>query len=318
MASTSFTLQTTDGTTMDLTTSNIPTTIQKSTAYTTLLESTAPVTSAAQSTAAVSTDVATTIAASTSADTTSLPATTAHMTTMKYTSTTEPLVPQDCYEILNTYGRNTSGIYWIYPMVNGTSSPTSMQVWCDMETDGGGWTVFQRRVDGSENFYRYWADYKAGFGDLEVEHWLGNDNIYALVNNGNTYELRLDLNDGSEWKYDLYASFVISDEAGEYTLTLGADIGGEAGNSFNYQNSQAFTTRDADNDVWKNGNCALTTKGGWWYVACHQSNLNGLYLNGPYSSSRREGMEYQSWKGSKYSLAATEMKVRPAHLVFIG
>ncbi|XP_072017259.1 lactadherin-like [Amphiura filiformis] len=77
--------------------------------------------------------------------------------------------PQDCYEILNSYGRNTSGIYWIYP-ISGTLTPTHMQVWCDMDTDGGGWTVFQRRVDGSENFYRYWAAYKAGFGDLAVEH----------------------------------------------------------------------------------------------------------------------------------------------------
>ncbi|XP_072017887.1 ficolin-2-like [Amphiura filiformis] len=219
--------------------------------------------------------------------------------------------PQDCYEILNSYGRNTSGIYWIYPIINGTSTPAHMQVWCDMETDGGGWTEFQRRVDSSEDFYRYWADYKTGFGDLLVAYWLGNDNIYALVNNGKTYELRLDLNDGSEWKYDLYASFVITDEAGDYTLTLGDNIGGEAGNSFAFHKSQKFTTRDADNDWWNNGNCAGTCKGGWWYKACIGANLNGMYRNGVYSAASREGIEYESWKGSKYSLAVTEMKVRP-------
>ncbi|XP_072017600.1 ficolin-2-like [Amphiura filiformis] len=130
--------------------------------------------------------------------------------------------------------------------------------------------VFQRRVDGSEDFYRYWADYKAGFGDLTIEHWLGNDNIYVLVNNGKTYELRLDLNDGFEWKYDLYASFVISDEAGDYTLTLGAHIGGGAGDSFTFHNGQAFTTRDADNDAY-GSNCAVSFKGGWWYKSCHQA-----------------------------------------------
>ncbi|XP_072017764.1 uncharacterized protein [Amphiura filiformis] len=218
--------------------------------------------------------------------------------------------PQDCYEIVSTYGGNTSGIYCIYPIVSGTSTPTRMKVWCDMDTDGGGWVVFQRRVDGSEDFYRYWADYKAGFGDLAVEHWLGNDNIYALVNNGKIYQLRLDLIDGSDWAYDLYASFVISDEAGDYTLTLGADIGEEAGDSFTYHAGYKFTTRDADNDV-HGINCGVACKGGWWYKACCPANLNGLYLAGPYTADLNMGVTYMSWKGDKYSLAATEMKVRP-------
>ena len=32
--------------------------------------------------------------------------------------------------------------------------------------------VFQRRMDGSENFYRSWAEYASGFGDIHGEHWL--------------------------------------------------------------------------------------------------------------------------------------------------
>lgn len=34
--------------------------------------------------------------------------------------------------------------------------------------------VFQRRKDGSTDFYRGWTDYENGFGDLENEFWLGN------------------------------------------------------------------------------------------------------------------------------------------------
>ncbi|PFX22861.1 Tenascin-R [Stylophora pistillata] len=40
-------------------------------------------------------------------------------------------------------------------------------VFCDQTATGGGWTVFQKRLDGSVNFYRGWADNKNGFGNLK-------------------------------------------------------------------------------------------------------------------------------------------------------
>ena len=33
--------------------------------------------------------------------------------------------------------------------------------------------VFQRREDGSVNFFRGWEAYRDGFGKLTGEHWLG-------------------------------------------------------------------------------------------------------------------------------------------------
>ena len=44
-----------------------------------------------------------------------------------------------------------------------------------------------------------------------------------------------------------------------------------------------FSTNDNDNDE-KDYSCAQKFKGAWWYKHCHESNLNGLYLNGSHSS----------------------------------
>ena len=69
-----------------------------------------------------------------------------------------------------------------------------MRVLCEMTTDGGGWTVFRRRLNGAVAFYRDWGNYKNGFGNLSNEFWLGNDNLHRLTV-ADDVMVRIDLED---------------------------------------------------------------------------------------------------------------------------
>ena len=69
-----------------------------------------------------------------------------------------------------------------------------IEVYCDQKTAGGGWTVFQKRHDGSVDFVRVWDGYKRGFGNLTREFWLGLDKIHRLAV-GSINKLRVDLED---------------------------------------------------------------------------------------------------------------------------
>ncbi|XP_028411177.1 hemicentin-1-like [Dendronephthya gigantea] len=201
-------------------------------------------------------------------------------------------------------GTNKSGIYEIDPDGKG-----SFKVFCDMTTSGGGWTVFQRRLDGSVDFYRGWQDYKHGFGNFSGEYWLGLDKIQRMTNISQN-ELRIDMEDTSgNTRYAHYDSFNVSSEIEKYKLNV-RGYHGTAGNSLGRHDGMAFTTKDSDNDIWDGGNCGVLFKGAWWYYDGHESNLNGLYRYGPYNLSA-DGVNWNHWKGNYYSLKSTSMKIRP-------
>ncbi|XP_020908476.1 techylectin-5B-like [Exaiptasia diaphana] len=172
------------------------------------------------------------------------------------------------------------------------------KVYCDQETNGGGWTVIQRRQDGSQDFYLGWQSYKLGFGSLTGEFWLGLDNIYRLTRNIKN-RLRVELEDTVYAEYDYFA---VSSEVDRYTLSLGS-FSGTAGDSLSYHRNRPFTTKDSDGN-----HCAVTYKGAWWYGGCHHSNLNGLYLNGSHST---KGINWFHWKRNRYSVKKAVMKIRP-------
>ena len=188
-------------------------------------------------------------------------------------------VPRNCYHA-KLLGHSVSGIYEIDPR----DDLGSFKVYCDMQTDGGGWTVVQRRKDGSENFYRKWADYvyKEGFGKLYGEFWLGLDKIHRLVVSGVTLRVDLMATDNSK-AYAKYEDFTIGDENSLYVMYLGKYTG-TAGDSMTYNNNMKFSTYDRDNDKWSSNCASSNNDGSWWYNSCTNGNLNGRYVYG--NSSR--------------------------------
>ena len=165
-----------------------------------------------------------------------------------------------------------------------------------METDGGGWTVFQRRKDGSVDFNRNWTDYEYGFGDLNGEFWLGLSKTHRLTKKRSN-SLRVDLGDLQKKAYALYPTFSVGNSASKYTLTI-EGYSGTAGDSLDPHNGLKFSTKDEDNDEFS-GNCAISYYGGWWFKDCGSSSLNNGYQNYIY---------WSKWNG--FTIRFTEMKTR--------
>lgn len=187
-------------------------------------------------------------------------------------------IRRDCKEH-HTQGERLSGLY----KTNNNRSGSVVEVYCDQTTDGGGWTVVQRRVDGSENFYRIWDEYKRGFGKLQREHWLGNDNLHFLTLQGPS-EVRFDLvargKTVKEWVK--YSEFSVGDRWTYYRLRISgpSQSGTFRGSRFaNKANGAKFSAYDKDQDSSSPTHCARSRYGGWWYDwgDCTDANLNGRY-----------------------------------------
>ncbi|XP_067863079.1 ficolin-1-B-like isoform X2 [Heptranchias perlo] len=145
---------------------------------------------------------------------------------------------KNCKELLDR-GSTLSGWYTVY-----TENCAALNVYCDMDTDGGGWLVFQKRMDGSVNFYRDWNSYKKGFGNQLSEFWLGNDKIHMLTKTGDSLSPHRN------------SSFSTHDR-NNAGLTENCSKLYSGAWWYGYNNSQRH---------------------------CHISNLNGLYLRGGHTS----------------------------------
>ncbi|XP_038614520.1 tenascin-N, partial [Tachyglossus aculeatus] len=210
--------------------------------------------------------------------------------------------PSDCSQVQQN-GNVASGMYTIY--LHGDAS-RPLEVYCDMDTDGGGWIVFQRRNTGQLDFFKRWRTYVEGFGDPTGEFWLGLEKLHNLTSGTPIrYEVRVDLKTSNESAYAVYDFFQVASSKDRYKLSVGK-YRGTAGDALTYHNGWKFTTFDRDNDI-ALSNCALTHHGGWWYKNCHLANPNGKYGETKHS----EGVNWEPWKGHEFSIPNVELKIRP-------
>ncbi|XP_071798853.1 ficolin-3-like [Asterias amurensis] len=215
-----------------------------------------------------------------------------------------------CKKLLEA-GHTENGIFTIFP----AGFSDGLRVYCDMETDGGGWIVIQRRQDGSVDFYRNWVDYRVGFGDLDGEFWLGNDNLRNLTESVGMWQLRFDLENWfGEKAWSGYEGFRISGENFQLNVdsynerSTAGDSVIDVGEKYTID-GMMFSTKDKQNDNYEPG-CAVNYHGAWWYNACFMCNLNSKYYPSQITTAdARDYIKWYTWNNME-SLKTCEMKIR--------
>ncbi|CAG2246293.1 Ficolin-2,Fibrinogen-like protein A [Mytilus edulis] len=217
-----------------------------------------------------------------------------------YSDIAKGIQMKDCNDANRTIHK--SGVYHIYP-----SGAPGYKVYCDMDTDDGGWTVFQYRSGGLVSFHtKLWKDYKNGFGEVR------NDRVHQLTGLGNNV-LRIYFEDWEgNSRYAVFNTFSVGDEVSNYMLSYGS-YSGNAGNSL--ANNVKFTTADRQNDSRRKGsNCALNIVygGPWWYPnSCGSSDLNGEYVNGALDGF----LEFLKAAGHNIYLTGHNIKTFDCHIL---
>ncbi|XP_055863372.1 uncharacterized protein PF3D7_1120000-like [Biomphalaria glabrata] len=204
------------------------------------------------------------------------------------------LLPESCRNVISTKDREV------------VTLASGLKVMCDTKTEGGGWTIFQRRINGNVDFYRGWKEYRDGFGDYDIgEFYLGNENVFKLTSS-KKYDLRIDLEFNNTKYFALYTRFEILGEQDYYKLQIGG-YSGNAGDSLTTNhNDMFFSTYDKDNDMATSSNCAEYWKGAWWHNACFDSSLNVKW-----GSNK---INWATLTGNDKSVTFTEMKIREFRL----
>ena len=223
------------------------------------------------------------------------------------TCVTNKINIKTCCDLRNFYlSTKPSGVYQMQHWCG--EKWATAYAFCDAATADGGWTVIQRRVDGSENFDRPWSDYEKGFGDLNGEFWYGLKAISCITLFGQ-WEVRIDFEfENTTRSYLHYNVFKVGSTSDEYPLTISGFTGITPTDPFSTHqlSGMKFTTYDNDNDN-RGDNCAEGGNGGWWHNRCWNINANLKYNPTEFG--------FMSLAGTWYNPRWIEMKIRPLNCI---
>ncbi len=205
----------------------------------------------------------------------------------------------------------SSGVYSVK-----TGAFSKSQVYCDMETERGGWLTILRRTQSANTieFDKFQEHYENGFGDLNGEFWLGLRTMHQLTKNGDC-EMRVDLYDevDSNVAYIYYDLFKV-DHFPEYTLHLGKSNRSNSSltDSLRQFNGQKFTVSKHELDNKQDTMCAQG-RGGWWYINNVCSQQGSVLTNSADELEWWVTDKEQTIKKQKFN--RYEMKIRPKNCV---
>ncbi|XP_067941086.1 ficolin-2-like [Watersipora subatra] len=159
----------------------------------------------------------------------------------------------DCQDAFDNGERNSGAVYTLY------TDPESAPVLavCQFD-DQSGWTLIQRRLDGTIDFNRGWDEYARGFGNIQGEYWIGLENIHHLTKKNQKLSIFLEDHEGQSRTAN-YSLFQIENKESNYQLLV-SGYSGDAEDSLSYHHELKFSTFDYDNDG-SPGSCAFTYQG---------------------------------------------------------
>jgi len=99
-----------------------------------------------------------------------------------------------------------------------------------------GWIIINQHLGYTFDWQLPWADYKAGFGSIGDNFWLGLEKMHLLTSS-RPYRLRVEVQQRSTnlWYSAEYWSFKIGDEPNDkYRLEV-SEFSGDAGDSLQYE-----------------------------------------------------------------------------------